>query len=316
MSRPRLKLFGSVLLCSLLWGSAFPVIKTVYLHWDAQGIEAGLATRWLFAGVRFMLAGLLLLPFARHPVREFKRTPLKLLLGFGLTQTFFQYLFFYLGLAVSGASLAALLNALGSFWWVLLAPLILKTGRLTWRQWWVLGTGAIGVTLAVYAPGAGAGNPWLGAIYLALASLAGALAVISFQFIRPTMGARAATGWSLSMGGAGLFLVGLPALGQMLDIFDLKVVLLTAYLAFVSAAAFSLWNHMTTLYPVHVLATYRFLIPLCGVVESFLVLRQERPGWGFVVGGILVLGAMAAGSVEAGVTKAEKVTGVIRGRGR
>lgn len=308
MPRPDLKLLASALICSLLWGSAFPAIKTVYLHWEARGINAGLSTLWLFAGVRFILAGLLLLPLARHPVRDLRLTPWKTLLGFGLAQTFFQYLFFYLGLAVAGASLAALLNATGSFWWVLLAPLILKTGRLTGRQWTILTVGAIGITLAVYAPGAGAGNPWLGTLFLTLASLAGALAVIQFQFVRRTMGARAATGWSLLMGGIGLFLAGCPALAQMPEIFDARVALLTVYLAFVSAAAFSLWNHLTTLYPVHLLATYRFFIPLCGVLESFLVLRQERPGWGFIVGGILVLAAMAAGQRSAVVEKQRPIS--------
>ena len=237
MPRPDLKLLASALICSLLWGSAFPAIKTVYVHWESRGINAGLSTLWLFAGVRFILAGLLLLPLARHPVRDLRLTPWKTLLGFGLAQTFFQYLFFYLGLAVAGA-----------------------------------------------------------------------LAVIQFQFVRRTMGARAATGWSLLMGGIGLFLAGCPALAQMPEIFDARVALLTVYLAFVSAAAFSLWNHLTTLYPVHLLATYRFFIPLCGVLESFLVLRQERPGWGFIVGGILVLAAMAAGQRSAVVEKQRPIS--------
>ena len=48
----------TAVLCALLWGSAFPVIKSVYRHWDAHGVEVGLAGIWLFAGVRFTIAGL------------------------------------------------------------------------------------------------------------------------------------------------------------------------------------------------------------------------------------------------------------------
>ncbi len=35
------------LLCALLWGSAFPVIKSVYAHWTAAGVEFGLFEIWL-----------------------------------------------------------------------------------------------------------------------------------------------------------------------------------------------------------------------------------------------------------------------------
>ena len=48
------------------------------------------------------------------------------------------------------------------------------------------------------------------------------------------------------------------------------IVILTLWLAFVSAAAFSLWNHLSTLHPVNLLASYRFLIPVAGIVESLL----------------------------------------------
>ena len=54
--------------CCILWGSAIPVIKTGYrfLHVDSSDI----ASQIVFAGVRFTLAGILVLIFAS--IREKK----------------------------------------------------------------------------------------------------------------------------------------------------------------------------------------------------------------------------------------------------
>ncbi len=41
------------------------------------------------------------------------------------------------------------------------------------------------------------------------------------------------------------------------------------------------------------LAGYRFLIPIMGVIESIVILR-EKPGWGLIVGGVLVIGSLVA----------------------
>lgn len=74
--------------------------------------------------------------------------------------------------------------------------------------------------------------------------------------------------------------------------FDLPVIMATFWLAFVSAAAFSIWNHLSTIFPVTLLASYRFLIPVCGVLEALVLLKTESPGWGLIVGGGLVITSM------------------------
>lgn len=64
--------FTGALLCCFLWGSAFPGIKTGYELWDISGSDTWRIMR--FAGVRFFLAGLLVMLFASCARR-------KLLLG-------------------------------------------------------------------------------------------------------------------------------------------------------------------------------------------------------------------------------------------
>jgi len=284
--------FLPVLLCALLWGSAFPTIKMVYTHWAESGIEVNIFDRWLFAGVRFTAAGLGLLLIAKKPWKEWQATPKKWVALLAVSQTLLQYLFFYLGLALSSGSLAALMAATGSFWWMLLAPLMLGTAWPRLRQWMILLLGALGVGLAVYAPGAGAGNPLLGAICIMLATLFGAIGILVVSKVKPTMGSRAATGFALFLGGVGLSLVAIPAWSHFPQLFDGYVIAVTAWLAFVSAMAFAIWNHLSTEYPVPLLASCRFLIPVSGVLQSLVFLPGESAGWGLVVGGVLVIGSM------------------------
>lgn len=286
------RVLPGVLLCALLWGSAFPCIKTVYAIWDQQGLEAGLADYWWLAGVRFTLAGALLLAVARRPGREFRATSKRRLLGFTLTQTFGQYLFFYLAIAVASGSLAGLLSSTGSFWWMLLAPLMTGGPWPNRQQWTALVVGALGITLATAAPGAGAGKPLLGALLMIGATGLGAVGIIQFGRLRETIGARAATGFSLGGGGLMLLACGAAAFPRAGQLMSPPVIVLTCWLAFVSAAAFGLWNHLSTKHPVPLLAGYRFLIPLCGMTEALLFLPGESAGWGLIAGAVLVVGSL------------------------
>jgi drug/metabolite transporter (DMT)-like permease len=292
MKRSPYFVFLPVLLCALLWGSAFPAIKMVYTHWAESGVEVDIFDRWLFAGVRFTVAGLGLLLIAKKPWAEWQATPKKWLALLAVSQTLLQYLFFYLGLSLSSGSLSALMASTGSFWWMILAPVMLGTVWPNLRQWFILVVGAIGVALAVYAPGSGAGSPLLGAICIMLATFFGAIGIIVVSKVKATMGSRAATGFALFLGGVGLCLVAAPAWGHITLLFDGYVIVVTAWLALVSALAFAVWNHLSTQYPVPLLASCRFLIPVSGVLQSLLFLPGESAGWGLVVGGLLVIGSM------------------------
>jgi len=279
----------AVLLCALLWGSAFAGIKAIYAAWESIGISADLSQRVLIAGIRFMIAGAALLLIAKNPIKEWQQTPKKNLLAFSLLQTYLQYICFYSALAVSSAVLGSLLASTGSFWWLLLAPLILKSPFPNRKQWCLFLLGAIGVAIAVYDPGNGAGNVTLGVILFLCSTFCGALAITIYQKVTPTMGARAATGFSLFIGGCLLVLTGFSAWHQVLDLLSPTVIMLTLYLAVVSAIGFGLWNYLSQLFPVHLLAGYRFFIPVCAVIESSLLVKGESPSIAIGIGAVFVV---------------------------
>jgi drug/metabolite transporter (DMT)-like permease len=285
---PRVLPFA-VLACALLWGSAFPAIKAVYAEWSVAGVEPNTSNRFVLAGVRFSLGGIVLLLLAKNPMRELRKTSLSRLLAFACAQTYVQYALFYTALAVSSAVLGGLLVGSGSIWWLLLAPLLLKSPWPSSRQWGFISLGAVGVLLAVYRPGAGSGQAVLGAVLFCLCTLSGALGLIILQKILKTMGARSATGYGLLIGGILFMLSGISAWPEMQALFSSKVILLTLYLAFVSAFGFGLWNYLTSIFPVNLLAGYRFLVPVCAVVESSLLVSGETPGYGIWLGGVMVI---------------------------
>ena len=282
----------AVLVCAILWGSAFPAIKAIYAEWATAGVEPETPNRLVLAGVRFMLGGAVLLLLAKEPLKELRQTSVLRLLGFACAQTYVQYALFYTALVVSSAVLGGLLVGSGSIWWLLLAPLLLKTPWPGSRQWGFIALGTLGVLIAVYRPGAGSGRVVLGSVLFCLSTLSGSLGLILLQKILKTMGARAATGYGLFFGGVMLMLSGVSAWSDLPVLFSPKVMLMTVYLAFVSALAFGLWNHLTSLFPVNLLAGYRFLIPVCAVVESSLLVSGESPGLGIWVGGSLVIAAL------------------------
>ncbi len=284
-----LRIFLTVLLCSLLWGSAFPGIKYVYRIWEMDS----LSTRFLFAGVRFTLAGLLVFLYLalKRPgaLARLRSSDLRLLALFTLLQTVGQYIFFYWAMSVSSGVLGSLLVSAGSFWWVLFAPIILGSPPPTAKHIAILLLCAAGIFLAVNAPGAGAGDPVLGAALFLSASLCGALGIIVLQPLSRSVDISSATAFSLFAGGLVLTLCGLPAIGEASALSDPRVAGMTFYLAFVSAAAFTIWNTLSKKHPVNILAGYRFLIPLCGVLLSALFVKAESPGPGIYLGGSIVI---------------------------
>jgi drug/metabolite transporter (DMT)-like permease len=281
------RIFGLVLFCSILWGSAFPAIKYVYGIWEMESIS----TRFLFAGIRFIIAGLLVLIFIRRPGpwQRISGADWRLLAVFALFQTVGQYLFFYSALSISSGILGSLLVSAGSFWWILLAPLFLKSPPPTAKHYAILTLCAVGISIAVYAPGAGAGKPLLGGFLFLCSSLSGTLGIIALQPLSKSIDVSTATGFSLFSGGVILTLLGLPAIGEVTAFADPRIAGTTLYLAFVSATAFTLWNGLTRRFPVNILAGYRFLIPLCGVIQSALFITAESPGIGIYIGGAIVI---------------------------
>lgn len=282
--RPDWKLPLGALVCALLWGSSFPGLKYAFSLIDSHSFSM----RLVFAGIRFTLAGLVLLAFVKDLRGEYQRAPKSQLWAVAILQIALNYFLFYWGISMTSGVVTAILNATGSFWWVLLAPVFNGTPWLRGSQWLMLILGFAGVCTAV-SGGDAQGVSLFGCVLILLATISATFATLTVRSLSQVVGTLFITGFGLAGGGLISLVAGAPALGAFLASADWRVWLMTLWLATVSALAFSLWYHLVSLYDATALSAYRYLIPICGVIESALFLANERLGWASATGGLMVM---------------------------
>ena len=263
-------------LCCLLWGSAYPAIKNGYALFSIAPDDV--ATKMVFAGYRFVLAGLLLLLVAvltRRPVFGLSWRKLRQIGTLGLTQTTLQYMFFYVGLAYTTGVKGSIMNATGTFFSVLLAHFIYHNDRLSLNK--VLGclTGFAGVMVVNFKRDLldfhftllGEGFVVIAAFILSAASIYG-------KKVSQNMDSIVLTGYQLAMGGMALLLGGHWAGGALVG-FSWASTALLVYLVLLSSVAFGLWTILLKYNRVGMVTVFNFLIPVFGAMLSAIFLGER-----------------------------------------
>jgi len=291
---------GIAVLCCLLWGSAFPAVKIGFALLHVA--KTDMATQMLFAGWRFLGAGVILLVLAVLGRRSVAvpRNQVGRVVGLGFFQTTLQYVFFYVGLAHATGVKSSIMNATGAFFSVILAHFLFRNDRLTARKIAGCVLGFAGV-LAVSFGGKGFDFEFslLGEGFVVIAAFVLAAASIWGKAISQKVDPMVMTGWQLAIGGLGLLAIGEIA-GGHLGGFDARSLALLAYMAGLSAAAFALWSLLMKHNPVGMLAVFNFLIPVFGVLLSAVFLHEPVLAWknaaalALVCGGIWLVTRKAA----------------------
>ena len=133
-TRP-LVLLPAALFCCFLWGSASPAIKIGYQWFGIAADDA--AGRILFAGVRFMIAGLMVIIFdsikRKQAVVPRKGAWGKVLL-LSVFQTSVHYILFYMGLAHTSGVRGSIINAAGTFFGIFLAVAVFRFEKMSVRK--------------------------------------------------------------------------------------------------------------------------------------------------------------------------------------
>ena len=288
--------FLLALLCCVLWGSSFPAIKGGYALFGIAPDDV--PSKLVFAGWRFMVAGLLLLAYAaarRQAVRGFTRREWTQITLLGLTQTTLQYVFFYIGLAYTSGVKSSIMNATGTFFSVLLAHFIFHNDRLSFNK--VVGcvAGFAGVMVVNLGSGLG-GMPsfevtLLGEGFVIIAAFVLAAASIYGKRISQGIDPIVMTGLQLSIGGAAL-LGGGYATGGHLSGFTPASTALLAYMAVLSSLAISIWSLLLKYNRVSMITAFNFMVPVFGVALSSLFLHESLLGWRYVAALVLVCGGI------------------------
>lgn len=261
-------------LSTLLWGSAYPVVKIGY---QIFGIgENAVFNKLLFAGVRFALAGVLVLVASWVVQKRFplpQKEAVRDIAALGFVQTAVQYLFFYIGLSHTTAMKSAIINATAAFMAILLAHFLYKDDRLTLRKGAGCLLGFAGVVLINLDGGFGGGFALNGEGFLILAAASFAVGSIISKQAAAKEDSMVVTGWQLLIGGMVLVIVGFLG-GAKLAIPSAQAFWLLAYLAFLSSVAFTLWTVLLKNNSVGKISVYNFLTPVFGVLLSVILLGE------------------------------------------
>ena len=280
--------------CCILWGSAIPVIKTGYrfLHVDSSDI----ASQIVFAGVRFTLAGILVLIFAS--IREKKvmipdKEILKYAVPVCLAQTVGQYFFFYIGVANTSGVKGGIITGLGNFIAILLSCLVFRNERMTRRKiaGCVLGFAGV-VVINLLGNSLDMGFKLIGEGGVLIAQLSYGISTVLINLFSRKVSPVVLSGTQFTMGGIGLMLIG-AGMGGHLENVTTGGVVIIFYLAMVSAVAYTLWSVLLAWNDVSKVAIFGFVNPLCGVILSALILGEVKQA--FNVGSLAALILVCAG---------------------
>jgi drug/metabolite transporter (DMT)-like permease len=280
----------AIMMAALLWGSAFPAIKRGYV---ILGIVTGeVGPTLAFAGVRFLLAGTLLLAgatiFRLGPLPSRRHVPG--LVALGLIQTTLQYSTFYLGMAYTTGVKASVIVASGSFFLAGLSPLFFRDDRL---DRWRVGGLVVGFAGVLMANMARAGEVSLtgeliGDALILVTGLCSAVSSLLGKRLVRDLHPVTMNGVQITLGSTVLLAVSLPLIEVDTSRVSPELAGLTLYLALVTAVAFTLYYLVVKYHDLSRVAAYRFMIPVSGVVLSALLIPGESLGWNLVLAAVLV----------------------------
>lgn len=282
------------ILCCLLWGSATPAIKIGY-EWFGIGSN-DVASRILFAGVRFVLAGVLTVIFGSMIARKTlipQRSSWGMICKLGLVQTVFQYIFFYMGLAYTTGVKSAIINGSQTFIAILMACLLFRYEKLTMQKFMGCLIGFAGVIVINFDPnGLTGGFTLRGEGAILIAAIAYALSSALVKKYSQKESPVVLSGYQFAFGGVIMTICGWLMGGQLTG-WCLKSIVLLIYMALISSVAYSVWGILLKHNPVGKVAVYSFTNPIFSVLLSFVFLKESSSfGWELLLALALVCGGI------------------------
>jgi len=264
------------LLCCALWGSATPAIKTGYKLLQVEGVSSIM----LFAGLRFTLAGIMtviIFSIARRKILYPSPRNIPRVLTVSAFQTVIQYIFFYLGLAYTSGVKGTVTSGSGAFFAVLIASLIFRQEKLTFKKIFACIIGFLGIVIINFN-----GLTFtkeimdiLGVVFVLLSTISNAFSSVLIKRFSAYEDPVVISGYQFIVGGIFMIIVGL-AFGGTITVSDVGGVLILLYLALLSAIAYSLWGLLLKHNPVSRVTVFNFMTPVFGVLLTMLFLPDEN----------------------------------------
>lgn len=273
--------YAPTIIPCLLWASAF------------VGIKIGLkfCSPLLLAGLRFFLAGLLLVPFTgslKKYVFSYKKH-FKLIIKTALFLTAILYALLFLGMNMVPGAIGAIIIGSSPLFTSIATHFILADEKLTLKKLLSLCFGISGIVLIALSQKSlaleGSGL-FLGIGLLLCSSISSITGNIIVAKEKKEINPLFLNSAQLTTGGLLLFLLSIPT--ERFSRFQLSLEFLAAlfYLAFLSAAAYSIWFYLlgTKKLKVSNLNIFKFILPPVGALLSWIILPGESPTLPVVIG--------------------------------
>ncbi len=278
--------FLAIFAC-LLWATPFTAIK----------IGLKYTTPLQFAGIRFFISGLLILPF----IKDFKTKTNKALprwrfiLLVALLQTTFVYGLFYTGISLVPGALGAMVIGASPLFTAIIAHFMLHNDKMTWIKVFaiIIGIAGVGIISLGRSDFKLTTTIPLGVGILILNNIVGSTGNIVVARDTRDMPPRILAAFSMIIGGIGLMLVSIPIEHPSWNFnYPAEYFGALIWLSMVSAFAITIWFGLLQRPEVKVsnLNTWKFIIPIFGAILSWSILPDEHPDM-LSITGMIVIGS-------------------------
>ncbi|MGD9556920.1 MAG: DMT family transporter [Mangrovibacterium sp.] len=281
------------IVASLLWASAF------------AGVKIGLKyhTPFQFAGVRFILSGIMLILYFNH-IRNFWKEVVRnwrFIALIALLQTVIQYMLFYSGLNLLPASIAAMITGSSPLFISVVAHVMVRDDRMDRIKLFSILMGVAGVAVISLSRShlpSGLTISLFGVMLLLTNNLFSGWANVLIAKRAKPVSPVVLSASSLFFGGIGLVLISIPVEGYGLKAVAPEYFVSLAWLSFLSAAAFAIWYTLLQRPGVKVseLNMWKFLIPVAGAILSWILIPDERPDLISVAGMLIIAASLLVNS--------------------
>jgi drug/metabolite transporter (DMT)-like permease len=263
------------------------------------GIKIGLpyTTPLQFAGIRFFISGLLVLPLAIYynpGILSVFRKHLRFILSLGLLQTFLQYALFYTGITKVPGSVAAIVIGSAPLFIAIVAHYFMPNDKITLKKGAIVLFGISGIVLvSIGRGGINSGTIQLiGILILIGNNIISGFTNVIIALDKKNVPPMVLSSGTMMFGGLLLFLFSIPVEGIEFTPKPLEYYLSLAWLSLLSAVAITIW--VTLLKRPHIVVSdlnlWKFLIPVAGALLAWIILPEESPDW-MSVGGMLITGS-------------------------
>jgi drug/metabolite transporter (DMT)-like permease len=279
------KIISLAILACIIWSTAFAVIKIGLVY----------CTPMLFAGIRFILAGLLLLPLCGGLRKYFKSISanLKTIAMVSLFQTFLLYSLFFWGMSLVPGSTGAIVTGSSPLITAIAAHIILKDDKLSFRKAIYIFAGILGVILISIDRQFITGTSFkeLAGIFILLGSTtASALGNIVVSEDKSDVDPITLNSAQMGLGGFILLLLSFLVEGSPKITITGRFIFSLLWLSFISAVGFSIWFYLIKKERVKVseLNMWKFIMPILGAIISWTLLKNDSPTVLSVIGMLIV----------------------------